>query len=199
MGTRVFLGHSAAAGGDPRRSGTAFHPVATPASKVAASAFSKEHEGPKPAIYGCGTRGSEGARRAALRWQRGGQRRRAAARSKRLRKEHAPAHLLRRQQRVLERERGLRATRKPPSAATAVAKVALTAEVAAETAAETAAMMVAVVAVVACGVNGGGGDTTIKVGGENCTRGGTAGGCARGGQQSISKRGVGGRRLSRAR
>ena len=34
---------------------------------------------------------------------------------------------------------------------------------------------------IACGVHGAAGDATTEVGGENCARGGTAGGCAGGG------------------
>ena len=70
-------------------------------------------------------------------------------RSKRLREDHTPAHLRRRQHRPLEREKGIRATCRPPPAATAVAKVVLTAEAEAETAAMTAAVAVAVAEVTA--------------------------------------------------
>ena len=70
-------------------------------------------------------------------------------RSKRLCEDHTPAHLRRRQHRALEREKGIRATCRPPPAATAVAKVVLTAEAEAETAAMTAAVAVAVAEVTA--------------------------------------------------
>ena len=93
--TRPFVGDSEAGGGHLRRSGTTLGPGETPAQKASASTFIEEHEGVKPAIGGCGSRGSDGVRRAASPWQSGGLRRRAAARLKRLREKHSPAHLLR--------------------------------------------------------------------------------------------------------
>ena len=95
MVPRAFVGDSEAGEGHLRRSGTAIGQAATPATKAVASTLIDEREGTKPAIGGCGSRGSDGMRRAANRWQSDGQRRRAVARSKRLRGQHAPAHLLR--------------------------------------------------------------------------------------------------------
>ena len=140
----AFLGTPEAGGGDLRRVRTAICLPKMPAANAAACTSLQEHEDANHAIGGLGTRGSEGARRAADPWQRGGRRGRAAVRSKRLREEHTPVHLRRRQHRVLEREKEIRATCRPPPAATAVAKVALTAAVAAEKAAMTAAVAVAV-------------------------------------------------------
>ena len=145
----ALLGAPEAGGGDLWRVRTANCLPRTPAVNAAAYTSLQEHEDAKPAIGGLGTKGSEGARRAADRWQRGGRRGRAAVRSKRLREDHTPAHLRRRQHRALERENGIRATCRPSPAATAVAKVALTAEAEAETAAMTAAVAVAVAEVTA--------------------------------------------------
>ena len=44
----------------------------------------------------------------------------------------------------------------------------------------------------ACGVHDGAGGAPAEVGGDNCALGGTAGGRARGGQQRVARRGVGG-------
>ena len=111
----AFLGAPEAGGGDLRRVRTAICLPRTSAVNAAACTSLQEHEDAKPAIGGLGMRGSEGAQRAADRWQRGGRRGRAAVRSKRLREDHTPAHLRRRQQRAREREKGIRATCRPPS------------------------------------------------------------------------------------
>ena len=85
---RAFLGRSEATGDDPRRSGTALGQARTPAATGAPSSpVGQRGAGKRETCDGgapCATRGSDGARRGTVRWQRDGRGGRAAVRSDRV-------------------------------------------------------------------------------------------------------------------